>query len=129
MQPDQNGRAQQSRRSKGNAASVQWHNLRPEAEAGVEPVSKKIKVKYGVFTQNQTGGVSSRSSFVNINASPKKSQEPHSDINWNDAPCDTPDEQELCWVDPDFQNYIEDIYITPPKRKRTAGVSIFFIVT
>jgi hypothetical protein len=125
----ENAQARASRAAKGSSASVKWHTIQPEAEGATseDPPKKKKKVKHDVFTHRQTGGVSSRTSFVNVNASPTKSQRHNrSGIDWIETPCDTPDEQELCWVDPDFQDYIDDVSINPRKRKRTAGVRVHF---
>jgi hypothetical protein len=124
----QNAQARGSRAAKGSSASVRWHTIQPEAEgaASDDPPKKKKKIQHDVFTQRQTGGVSSRTSFVNANASPMKSQRHKQTVDWIETPCDNPDKQELCWVDPDFQDYIEDISINPRKRKRTAGVRVYF---
>jgi hypothetical protein len=116
-------------RGSRHSATVRWHTVQPEVEvADEDPPRKKQKIKHGDFTHSQSGGVSSRTSFVNVNASPTKSQRhARSDIDWIETPCDTSGDQELCWVDPDFQSFIEDFSVNPPKRKRTAGVSPFLI--
>lgn len=130
--------ARRSARSRGNNHSqssrnrssplIIWHTTDTEQHGVTGNTSsskRKSSFLSSLYTLRQSGGISTRTSYLSADTSPKKRSKATSSIDWVEA---LPSEQvdEYPWMDPDYNDYLLDITVDCPKRIRTRGVSFLY---
>jgi hypothetical protein len=122
------------RPSKKRKPEIIWgpSNNEPSGSSRVPPSQPKVNVKSTSISIHQTGHASTRTAYVSLDASPKKTvplpQPP--EIHWNKSPPEDPSAKiDELYEDPKYVDHVENISVFPKKRKRTASVSGWDLVS
>jgi len=102
--------------------SFDWH---PVPEDGEEPASAPdIRIKHTRLDLDESGGSSSKTTYISAPASPTKKSLPfYDDFNWNDEPAPLElNTTNYPFLDPAYQHFLDINEPGPPRRKRTTEV-------
>ena len=95
------------------------------SRSATTPPPKK-KVKNVSISVGKSGNTSTRTTYVPVDMSPKKTsrEDESTPIDWNHLPSeidnDWVDEE---WTEPEYTRYVNETRVSPKKRRRTASVS------
>lgn len=118
-----------SARGRGGKAhapgKIFWHVSDDAVEPDPANTPPKRKANYvnNTYSLTTSGAFSSRLTYVNADASPKRHRS-IANSEWIHTP-PTPSDisDEYPWMDPAYDDFMLQVSVNPPKRKRTAGVS------
>jgi hypothetical protein len=118
--------ARGSARGRGSKSSssgrIIWHHVQDSKATDDTAQTTKANYLSNVYTVSESGSFSSRTAYVAAEASPKK-RRILTNTEWNQTPASEPLEvNDFPWMDPDYDEFMLQVTVEPPKRKRAPGV-------